>query len=181
MPSVTRALRSANGPFSRRSISRRGCGTSEKCGSPGLGIGFGRAVEEGGADAAFLQPGDAASVCVGVGLLCAQSTSVVRRDRAGSARRPRWRCGLSSGTNTVARPAWTWAENIPSRVQLAATERSAVCQVCMWACMSPGSTKWPAQIDRLGVGLQRRCDGSDAAILDQYIAGSAAHRAWDPA
>ncbi len=51
---------------------------------------------------------------------------------------------MSSGTNTVARPAWTWRK-YSSKVQLAATERSAVCQVCMWAFMSPGSTKWPAQ------------------------------------
>jgi len=50
-----------------------------------------------------------------------------------------------------------------SRVQLAATERSAVCQVCMWALINPGSTKWRCN-RRLGaIGRELRRDRSDTS------------------
>ena len=170
MPSVTSASRSASGPFSRRSISRRGCGTSEKCGSPGLGSGLGEPWKKAARMPLSFRPSMPASVCSGVGLLCAQSTSVVTPWSSWFSAPARVAMWMSSGVNTVARPACTWRK-YSSSVQLAATERSAVCQVCMWALIRPGSTKCPAQSTISASAASLGAIGGDAAVLDQHVAG----------
>src|SRR5690348_6270756 len=106
-------------------------------------------------------PSMPASVCSGVGLLCAQSTSVVTPWSSWLSAPASVAIWMSSGTNTVARPAWTWRK-YSSSVQFAATERSAVCQVCMWALTRPGSTMWRLQSTTLASGASSR--GAMAAM-----------------
>src|SRR3954468_4993102 len=161
MPSVTNALRSESGPFSSRSTSLRGCGTSEKCGSPGLGSGLGEPWKNAARMPLSLRPAMAASVCAGVGLLWHQSTRVVTPWSSWFSAPASVAMWMSSGTNTVARPAWTWRK-YSSSVQLAATDRSAVCQVCMWALTRPGSTKCPLQSTTSAPGASSR--GAMAAM-----------------
>ena len=115
MPSVTSALRSDSGPFSSRSTSLRGCGTSEKCGSPGLGSGLGEPWKKAARMPLSFRPAMPASVCSGVGLLWHQSTSVVTPWSSWFSAPASVAIWMSSGVNTVARPGMHVAEIFQQR------------------------------------------------------------------
>ena len=63
--------------FSRRSISARGCGTSQNGVWPGFGSGFGVPWKNAARMPDSSRPAIAASLCAGVGLLWHQSARVV--------------------------------------------------------------------------------------------------------
>ena len=90
------------------------------------------------------RPSMAASLCAGVGLLWHQSASVVVPQLSWLSAPMRVAMNRSSGCERGGQPG-VHLRKYSSSVQLAATPRSAVCQVCMCALTRPGMTMQPAR------------------------------------
>ena len=74
--------------------------------------------------------------------------------------------GLEHGREARRASCWKYS----SSVQFAATPRSAVCQVCMWALIRPGNDDAAGGVDDLGiVDREVRRDLGDAVAGDQDV------------
>ena len=136
----------------------------------GLGIGLGRAVEEGGADAAFLQPGDA-----GIGVLGRRI--VVRPIDQGrhAVIELVQRAGQGGDVDVFGHEHRGEAGmHVAEIFQQGPVGRHRAQRRLPGVHVGVDESRQhevTGAVDRLGVGLERGRDGGDAAVLDQHVAG----------